>query len=182
MQRILFLLIIQVLLNGCLGSTYDTHDSFKMYIEAISLNNHNPTHYVINDFTPEIKKRKNKHNFVYTYHREVLTYFKNELEKQNYTVYIADKGNSFRFPIDKTLVAPIYYGMQKTETETEDFVKLIQIRAGKLNNEFLLLPSWSVMLVVLDNSDNFQYYIPSMIKCAGDYFNKNFKGIVTCKR
>ena len=173
MKKILILLLIQILPAYCLATTTN-NDSFKMYIEAISLNNQISKNYSIFDATPlMIRDYPHIKNI---YYDNVITYLKNELEKQNYKVLYMDAveiPNSIQ--ADKISTMSIYYTMVGTKPP---YKKCVIINAG--NDK--LLPLWSLMLIVQDESFKFQYYIPSMIKCAGKYFNKNFKGVVTCKR
>ena len=181
MKRILILLLIQILPAHCLATTTN-NDSFKMYIEAISLKDTNIKTYIIYDGTNDMKEKYKSSdiNAKYIYSPEVSTYLENELEKQNYKVYNSKKiDESNIFKAGKISLVGLYYYTIKNSIIYE---KYIHIRSIKLNNNFETIPTWSVMLFVPDESSNFQYYIPSMIKCAGKYFNKNFKGIVTCKR
>jgi hypothetical protein len=189
MQRILILLLTSILPTYCLA-TATNNGSFKMFIEAIALNNQISTTYLPYDGTNDMKEKyKSNSSFKFIYYPEVFTYLKDELEKQNYKVYIPqkiDKSNKSSkdiFKTDELSFVVIYYYTDYHTTRTSTICeKYIHIKGAKMNNNFETIPMWSILLVVHDESFNFQYYIPSMIKCAGDYFNKNFKGIVTCKR
>lgn len=160
MQKILFLLIIQVLLNGCLGSTYDTHDSFEMYIKATSLNTETLKKYhVVDDILKHQSTIQKDESFsCLFYYPEAQIFLKNELKKQEYQIILHNHNN-------------------------QPYISLFYVRNGILirANNPDDSPLWELALVAY-KVDNLRIHIPSMIKCAGKYFNKNFKGIVTCKR
>lgn len=169
MKRILILLLIQILPTYCLATTTN-NDSFKMSVIAISLNNQISKNYSIFD---EIKNNRliNQSvdiNFFVSYYPEVQKILESELEKENYNINKNIKKHNQPY-------IRLNYAMKREENL---FYKGIAIEACNPNGS----PLWQVALGAFDDISDLRIYIPSMIKCAGKYFNKNFRGVVTCKR
>jgi len=190
----IFFVLIQVTFSCCFAK--DTDNSFKMRIDAISLNNQTIKDYYIHTWTknrnylPEIKS----YDVLYDYYPEATLILEQELNKQNYKkvkdninyndpIYLTMIKISFRYYMHvywdskESFYSKEYpYDLKSINTPYHKAIK-IEVETNEDKT-----PLWEISIEVQDDNYNLRIYIPSMIKCAAPYFNKNFKGTVTCKR
>ncbi len=166
----LIVLVIALFPMYCFGNKVD-NSSFKMLIDAISLNNQTTKDFYIVDImtqyigTPKLIAKK--HDSHHEYFSEVTSILEKELKSQDYK-----KNEDYT----ATNRIDLYYSLLMGDVT---WLKHVTIES---KNNYTNEPLWHIALFVNDNNSQLRFYIPSMIKCAAPYFNKNFKGIVTCKR
>ncbi len=193
MKKIFLIVLVALSPMYCLGNNVD--NSFKMKIDAISLNNQITKDYYITDYMDIHKDRpifidqKNERYSQFMYYQEAALLLEQELNKQQYkkilNIYADVTYTSISLQYSLFYSPKEYYSFQNKEypyttvTVYTPFHKSISIEA---KNNYTKSPFWLVEMEVRDDNINLRMYIPSMIKCVAPYFNKNFKGTVTCKR
>lgn len=151
----------------CFGNKVN-NSSFQMQIDAISLNNQTKKDFYIVD-TMTKSMFKPQPDVYQLYFSEVRLILEKELKSQNYK-----KNEDYT----TTNRIDLYYSVSANRL-VGNWIKYVTI---EVKNNYTNEPLWHIALAVNDNSSQLRFYIPSMIKCAAPYFNKNFKGVVTCKR
>lgn len=168
MRYTAFILCI-LLLNNALAS--QQNDSFLLSIESISLNRLNKKDRYSFCYSENLYNNSEylKERKVY-YYPELVRLINSELKKHDFIM--CDDQNPPNYKI-----APWYSGEQH-------YIKFREFVFGLDAVDFIeLSPVWQIKATTKpDNSFNIRITIPSLIKCISPYFNKNFKGTITCKR
>lgn len=200
-----FILTIFFTLYSSLASA--NQNTFSMYIDSYSLNKkHNMQYVEITDLNSPQNKKNNivmqKDLESYPYYPSASHAIENELKIYGYSKinlnnrnnlkpsslvpvyvrisYMSGSSNNFIFSVDIRMSEYIVPNQKSTPLNFEEYVasKKANPKSNSITN-----PLWTMMLGIENEvpSHN-ELFLMSMIKCAAPYFNKNFKGVVTCKR
>jgi hypothetical protein len=194
----LICILLNVFLTSCIPiieePNFTPHNTFKMYVDATSLNlPHNKEYFEI-PYTQNIKE-------IFPFTKDIKTNVKYLLKTNGYNDL---NQNKEKFSLESLL--PIYIGFTAYRSNDKPLL-IISLRAKnfylKNNNEHELLtyqkaftqngkweykksgasPLWNVTLLVEGELPmNAEFIFIAMIKCATPYLNTNFKDIVVCKR
>jgi hypothetical protein len=156
-------------------------DAFRLYIDSISSNRDSPQEYYLRS---ELVKFDS--NGILIENRWGLALAQQNYQEVEKDIHLAlqksgyHKALNFRKPY---LNISVSYGMGAQDMSKHSMPTLYAkvIHAGAYDSS-KFVPLWTTFCSVQDNSIELRLYLPAMIKCVTPYFNKNFKGTITCKR
>jgi len=183
------------------------YDTFIMLVDSISLNKKHIKEFLgmdMNKFDREITKTIDQNDARYPCYKSAFTYLHRELENKGYKMSsfpdgVSNSKKDTKFPISiglkyiQSFDPLMFYVGIRGQEHTVPNQKNVQLTyedvarwmANKDEKSPMLFyePLWTISLIVENELPaHSELLFISMIKCAAPYFNKNFKGIVTCKR
>lgn len=169
------LIIIAVFYSIVSLAADNSTNSFNLDVSAISLGTRpKDGRYHIIDYNDPSKystKRDTEQYFP-----EATSYLALELKKLNYTKAKWDEEEWLK-DYDQQLRPTIKVGLHYRILLPPLF-RHVAIYASQWDNH---IPLWEIQ-VYGGEEGSFRITLPSIIKCISPYFDKNFKGIITCKR
>jgi len=177
-------LIIYMILTGVINTAFgeNTDNAFLIEVDSISLGlQKNTDEYSLEDFGRIFNNRESKMKGI-DHYPEIKGKVNSSLKQEGFLELDLDHGCNKEKGAAKSLPdveISIHHSWADYHIKYNKFTFSLHAKRNKTDE-----PLWQISALSIPpfNPHDIRITLPSVIKCIAPYFNKNFKGTITCKR